>query len=98
MPAVLRCFNLDMIHMPDRKGGFKYLYQAIEPVIEWPEAQAEHVNNSEHWAKFIYKDIIYWFSCIPFFHLDNSTEFKGTMEILFKQYGVVAIFSSPYHP
>ena len=81
--------------MPDGKGGFKYLYQAIEPVIEWPEARAEHVNNSECWAKFIYEDIICCFGCIPFFHVDNGTEFKGTTEILFKQYGVVAIFSSP---
>ena len=30
--------------------------------------------------------------------IDGGSEFKGAVEILFKQYGVVAIVSSPYHP
>ena len=65
--AVLRRFDLDTVHMPDGKGGYKFLYQAMEPVTEWPEARAERVNNSERWAKFIYEDIICRFGCIPFF-------------------------------
>lgn len=96
--AILRRFDLDTVHMESGYGGKNYLLQAIEPSINWPEARAAAKNDSETWARFIYEDIICRFGCIPFFVVDGGSEFKGAAEILFKQYGIVVIMSSPYHP
>lgn len=96
--AILRRFDLDTVYMESGHGGKHFLLQAIEPSINWPEARAARRNDSETWAKFIYEDIICRFGCIPFFTVDGGAEFKGAAEILFKQYGVTVIMSSPYHP
>ena len=64
--AILRCFDLDMIHMEEGHGRKHYLLQAIKPAIAWPEACASAKNNSEAWALFIYQEIICRFRCIPF--------------------------------
>jgi hypothetical protein len=96
--TILRRFDLDTVHMPDGYGGKKFLLQAIEPGISWPEARASRKNDSASWAKFLYEDIICRFGCIPLFIIDGGSEFKGLVEILFKQYGVVAIVASPYSP
>ncbi|KAF8634386.1 hypothetical protein AX17_004208 [Amanita inopinata Kibby_2008] len=95
---LLRRFDLDTVHMETGYGGKHFLLQAIEPSINWPEARAVSHNTSEKWAKFIYKDIICRFGCIPVFVVDNGNEFKGAAEILFKQYEVTAIFTTAYHP
>jgi hypothetical protein len=81
--AILRKFCLDTIHMPDGFGGMKFLLQAIDPSINWPEARAAKRNDSKTWAKFIYEDIISRFACVPFFVTDGGSEFKGAVELLF---------------
>lgn len=98
LTTILHCFNLDTVYMPLGCGRKKFLYQAVKPTISWPEARAEKVNDSEHWAHFIYKDIICRFGCIPLLKTDGGSEFKGAVDILFKQYGIVAILLSPYPP
>jgi hypothetical protein len=84
--------------MPDGHGGCKFLLQAMEPVIAWPEACVSQRNDSETWAKFIYQDIICCFGCIPSFQIDGGSEFKGAAEILLKQYGIVVVMTTPYMP
>jgi hypothetical protein len=96
--AILRRFDLDTVHMEDGFGGKSYLLQAIEAAINWPEARASTKNDSEAWARFMYEDIICRFGCIPYFLTDGGPEFHGASEILFKQYGIVVIIASPYHP
>jgi hypothetical protein len=96
--AILRRFDLDTVHMEEGHGGKHYLLQAIEPAINWPEARASAKNDSEVWAVFIYQEIICRFGCIPFCVTDGGPEFLGAAEILFKQYGIVIVISSPYHP
>ena len=76
--------------MPDGYGGKKFLLQVTEPGIGWPEAWASRKNDSASWAKFLYEDIICRFGCIPLFIIDGGSKFKGLVEILFKQYGVVS--------
>jgi hypothetical protein len=84
--------------MEEGHGGKHYLLQAIEPAITWPEAHAAAKNNSETWALFIYQEIICCFGCIPFCMMDGRPKFLGAAEILFKQYSIVIIISSLYHP
>ena len=96
--AILRCFHLDTVHMPKGRGGMRYLLQAMEPAIGWPEARAARKNNSEAWANFIYEEIISRFGCIPYCVVDGGSEFKGAARILFERYGITVIISSPYHP
>jgi hypothetical protein len=96
--TILRRFDLDTVHMPDEYGGKRFLLQATEPGIGWPEARASRKNDSASWAKFLFEEIICRFGCIPLFIIDGGSEFKGLVEILFKQYGVVAIVASPYSP
>ena len=96
--GILRCFDLDTIHMPDGIGGMKYLLQASDPAISWIEARAVQKPNSETWAKFLYKEVYSRFGCVLFCLVDSGSEFKGAVDILFKQYGIVIIFSSLYHP
>ena len=84
--------------MPDGFGGMKFLLQATDPSISWVEARAVRRANSESWAKFLYKEVYCRFGSILLCLIDGGSEFKGAVEILFKQYGVVAIVLSPYHP
>ena len=96
--GILRRFDLDTIHMPDGIGGMKYLLQASDPAISWIEARAVRKPNSETWAKFLYEEVYSRFGCVLFCLVDGGSEFKGAVDILFKQYGIVVIVSSPYHP
>jgi len=84
--------------MPDGIGGMKFLLQATDPSISWVEAQAARHASSEAWAKFLYEEVYCHFGGVLLCLVDGGSEFKGAVEILFKQYGVVAIVSSPYHP
>jgi hypothetical protein len=81
--------------MEDGFGGKHFLLQALEPAIGWPEARASKICDSKSWAKFIF---VSRFGCIPYFAVDSGTEFCGLTEILFKQYGTIAIMTSLYHP
>ena len=96
--GILRRFDLDTIHMPDGFGGMKFLLQATDPSISWVEARAARRASSEAWAKFLYEEVYCRFGGVLLCLIDGGSEFKGAVEILFKQYGVVAIVSSPYHP
>lgn len=96
--AILRRFDIDTVHMEKGYGGKRYLMQAIEPSIGWIEARATAKNCAENWARFLYEEIICRFGCIPHFTNDGGPEFKGVSQVLFKQYGAVAVVSSPYHP
>jgi transposase InsO family protein len=84
--------------MEEGHSSKHYLLQAIEGAINWPEAQASWKNDSESWARFIYEELICRFGCIPYCVTDGGPEFLGAAEILFKQYGIIVIVSSPYHP
>jgi len=84
--------------MPDGFSGMKFLLQATDPSISWVEAWVVRRTNSESWAKFLYEEVYCRFGSILLCLIDGGSEFKGAVEILFKQYGVVAIVSSPYHP
>jgi len=96
--GILWCFDLDTIHMPDGMGGMKYLLQETDPAISWVEARAARKPNLETWAKFLYEEVYSRFGCVLFCLVDGGSEFKGAVDILFKQYGIVVIVSSPYHP
>ena len=96
--GILRRFDLDTIHMPDGVGGMKYLLQATDPAMSWVEARAARKPNSENWAKFLYEEVYSRFGCVLLCLVDGGSEFKGAVDILFKQYGIVVIVSSPYHP
>jgi hypothetical protein len=96
--GILRRFDLDTIHMPDGVGGMKYLLQATDPAMSWVEARAARKPNSETWAKFLYEEVYSRFGCVLLCLVDGGSEFKGAVDILFKQYGIVVIVSSPYHP
>ena len=84
--------------MPDGLGGMKFLLQVTDPSISRVEARAVRRASSEAWAKFLYEDVYCRFGGVFLCLVDGRTEFKGAVEILFKQYGVVAIVLSPYHP
>jgi len=84
--------------MPDGFGGMKYLLQATDPAMSWVEARAARKPNSETWAKFLHEEVYSHFGCVLLCLVDGGSEFKGAVDILFKQYGIVVIVSSPYHP
>ena len=96
--GILRRFDLDTVHMPDGVGGMKFLLQATDPSISWVEVRAVRRASSEAWAKFLYEEVYCRFGGVLLCLVDGGSEFKGAVEILFKQFGVVAIVSSPYHP
>jgi len=96
--GILQRFDLDTVHMPDGFGGMSYLLQATDPAMSWVEACAVRRANSESWAKFLYKEVYCRFRSILLCLVDGGSKFKGAVEILFKQYGVVAIVLSLYHP
>ena len=76
----------------------KYLLQAMDPAMSWVEACTACKPNSESWAKFLCEEVYSCFGCVLLCLVDGCSEFKGTVDILFKQYGIVVIVSSPYHP
>jgi len=84
--------------MPDGFGGMKFLLQATDLVMLWVEARAICKPNSETWAKFLYEEVYSQFGCVLLCLVDGGSEFKGAVDILFKQYCIVVIVSSPYHP
>ena len=96
--GILRHFDLDTIHMPDGVGGMKYLLQVTNPTMSWVEAQAARKRNSETWAKFLYEEVYSHFGCVLLCLVDGGSEFKGVVDILFKQYRIVVIVSLLYHP
>jgi hypothetical protein len=96
--AILRCFHLDTVYMPKGRGGKRFLLQAVEPAMGWPEARASRKNDSYTWANFIYEELICRFGCIPYCVVDGGPEFRGAAKILFDRYGITVIISSPYHP
>jgi len=96
--GILQRFDLDTVHMPDSFRGMKFLLQATDPSISWVEAQAVRCASSESWAKFLYEEVYCWCGCILLCLINGGSEFKGTVEILFKQYGIITIMSSLYHP
>jgi len=96
--GILRCFDLDTVHMPDGFGGMGFLLQATDLSISWVEAHVVRHSNSKAWAKFLYEEVYCQFGGVLLCLIDGSSEFKGVVEILFKQYGVIVIVSSPYHP
>jgi len=61
-------------------------------------ACAARCSTSEAWAKFLYEEVYCQFGSVLLCLVDGGTEFKGAVKILFKQYGIIAIISSPYHP
>ena len=95
--GILQRFDLDTAHMPNGFGGMKYLLQATDPAISWVEVQAVRCVSSESWAKFLYEEVYCQFGSILLCLVDGSSEFKGAVKILFKQYSIVAIVSSLYH-
>ncbi len=96
---LLRHFNLDCIHMPPGVGGFKYIVQALEPTILWPEAKALKTLTAAAVAKFIYQDLICRFGCIPSISMDAGSEFKREVkELLSSLYRCEIVVSTPYHP
>uniref|UniRef100_A0A0W0FDA2 Putative polyprotein n=1 Tax=Moniliophthora roreri TaxID=221103 RepID=A0A0W0FDA2_MONRR len=66
--------------MPTGVGGYKYIFQAIEPTILWPEARALKALKSSSVAKFIYEELISRFACIPVLSFDGGSEFKGEVK------------------
>jgi len=96
--GILRRFDLNTIHMPDGFGGHKFLLQATDPTMSWVEACSVPKALSENWAKFLYEEVYLHFSCVLLCLVDGGKEFRGAVEILFKQYGIVVITSTPYHP
>jgi len=96
--GILRHFDLDTVHMPDGISGMKFLLQATDPSIYLVEAQAATCASSEAWANFLYEEVYCWFRGVLLCLVDGALEFKGVVEILFKQYGIATIVSSPYHP
>jgi len=96
--GILRRFDLDTVHMPDGISGMKFLLQATDPSISWVEVQAARHTSSEAWAKFLYEEVYCRFGGVLLCLVNGGSEFKGAVEVLFNQYGVVTIVSSPYHP
>ena len=84
--------------MPDGLNGHKFLLQATDPAISWVEARSVAKNSSENWAKFLYEEVYSRFGCVLLCLVDGGKEFRGAVEILFKQYGIVVVTSTPYHP
>jgi len=54
---ILRCFDLDTVHMLDGIGGMKFLLQATDPSISWVEAWEAMHASSEALAKFLYEEV-----------------------------------------
>ncbi|KAJ3528184.1 hypothetical protein NMY22_g9515 [Coprinellus aureogranulatus] len=78
--------------------GKQFVISAVDSFSGWIEARALKKADSEAVARFIYEDVICRFSCIPFFTVDGGTEFKGFVDVLFRQYHVTVVVSNAYHP
>ncbi|KAJ3504975.1 hypothetical protein NMY22_g17741 [Coprinellus aureogranulatus] len=96
--AVLRHFHLDTQFMEKGIRGKRYIISAVDSSSGWIEARALKKADSEAVAKFVYEEVICRFSCIPYFTMDGGSEFKGFVEVLFRQYQVVVVVSNAYHP
>ena len=84
--------------MLDGLNGHKYLLQATDPVMSWVEVYSVAKASSENWAKFLYEEVYSQVGCVLLCPVEGGKEFRGAIEILFKQYKVIIVTSSPYHP
>jgi hypothetical protein len=85
--------------MCDGIGGMKYIIQAVEPSILWPEARAVKKLDAPTVARFIYEDIVCRVTCVPFISVDGGSEFKAeVLHLLRTLYNCTVIISTAYHP
>lgn len=96
--SILRHFHLDTQYMEVGLHGKRFVISAVDSFSGWIEARALKKADSEAVARFIYEDVICRFSCIPYFTVDGGSEFKGFVDVLFRQYQVTVVVSNAYHP
>src|SRR5260370_28694240 len=93
---ILRRFDADSVHMPNGRGGQKYVVDLVDNLTGWVEAHALQRLKADKIADFLF-DVMCQFSCIFQLMCDNGTEFKGMTEELMRKYKVPVVCISPYN-
>src|SRR5260370_20454234 len=93
---ILRWFDADSVHMPNGRGGQKYIVDLVDNLTSWVEVCTLRRLKADKIADFLF-DMMCRFSCVFQLTCDNGTEFKGTTEELMRKYKVPMVRISPYN-
>ncbi len=93
---ILRWFDADSVHMPNGRGGQKYIVDLVDNLTSWVEVCTLRRLKADKIADFLF-DMMCRFSCVFQLTCDNGTEFKGTTEELMRKYKVPVVHISPYN-
>ncbi len=94
--TILRRFDADSVHMPNRRGGQKYVMALVDNLTGWVEARPLRGLKADKIADFFF-DVMCQFGCMFQLMCDNGTEFKGATEELMRKYKVPVVHISPYN-
>lgn len=88
---------IDVMVMPERSSGFKYIVAARDDLSRAPEGRALRKANSHSLAKFFWEEIYCRYGAIAQVTTDNGPEVKGAFEQLLDRYGLPQVKISPYN-
>src|SRR5258706_6721336 len=94
--TILRRFDADSVHMPNGRGGQKYVMDLVDNLTGWVEARPLRGLKADKIADFFF-DVMCQFGCMFQLMCDNGTEFKGATEELMRKYKVPVVRISPYN-
>jgi len=98
VPTVLRKFNMDLVDMGIKSGGYQYIVDIRDDLSGWLEARMLTRKTSDDVADFLWQDVICRFGCVPQITTDNGTEFKKAVDALTRKYGTNLVRISPHNP
>ena len=87
---ILRCFDVDSVHMPSGSGGQKYIVDLVNNLTGWVKAKGLHKLQALAIMDFLF-EVMCHFSCIFQLTCDNGTELKGVVEELMHKYKVPVV-------
>ena len=74
-----------------------FIVEARYNLSDWIEARVLVLLMIELIAKFLYKDVIYWYNCFPKLIYNNDLENKSVIKILADIYNIYIILISLYN-
>ena len=90
-----KCY-IDTMHLP-RSGGFKYVVQARDSLLGWPEFAKLRKENRRTLGTFILEQLMMRWGILMEIVTDNGTPFVAALEWLSEKYNVSHIRISGYN-
>lgn len=92
----LKIISMDFIHLPPGKGGFKYIFTAIDVGTNWPEAIPTKKCNAAVVSKILKTELFPRFGLNLIMACDKGAEFRGkVVGETIESYSSVQYFGTP---